>query len=206
MTSDRAPLTKRERAELEGYVAWSGVAVRGALFVLAVAGIAAVLRRIQSGLGIEGVWWLLLTAVVAGLLFKVSARWTGGPRLRALIHQDLAAGTVVVHKVRVVDAIACEENEDEGPTFFLKLDTGETLALAGQYLSRHASRGFPWAEFEIRETEHSRRFLGISKRGKPFEPSLVRPQLSFAALKSFGLLQQPWTLLEVDFDKLREVA
>ncbi|MGH9388020.1 MAG: hypothetical protein ACRD1Z_00265, partial [Vicinamibacteria bacterium] len=124
-------------------------------------------------------------------------------RLRALIRQDLRANSALVHSIRVAEAIACEELEDEGPSFFLKLDSGETLALSGQYLDRHVSHGLPWSELEIRETPHARRFLGIKKVGDSIKPSLVRPQLSVEKLGAFGLLEHRWRLLEIDFESLR---
>lgn len=203
MLTREEPLTKRERAELESYVAWTTAVGRAILFLLAVAGVSVLAWRVQSWFNVTRPWWLVPTAIVSALLFRRAARWTGGRTLRALIRQDLLSNAALVHSVRVSEAIACHEVEDEGPTFFLKLDTGETLALAGQYLARHVSRGFPWADFEIRETPHAHRFLGIKKVGAPIRPSFVRPQLSVEEFKAWGLLEHPWRLLQVDFERLR---
>ncbi len=80
------------------------------------------------------------TAVVGLALYWRSRRWTGGRDLRARIRRDLKSNTAAVHVLSVVDAIKVEEAEDEGPTFFLKLETGETVVMAGQFLDRFVSR------------------------------------------------------------------
>ncbi|HEV8357684.1 MAG TPA: hypothetical protein VGQ17_13105 [Gemmatimonadales bacterium] len=43
----------------------------------------------------------------------------------------------------VQDAVAVEEAEDEGLSFYLLLDDGRTLFLSGQYLYDPAAQGFP---------------------------------------------------------------
>ena len=52
------------------------------------------------------------------------------------------------------DAVAVEEFEDEGLSYFLLLDDGRTLFLSGQYLYGPAEKGFPWASFEVVRVAH----------------------------------------------------
>lgn len=134
------PLTKRERAELGGYVARSAVASRAILFALALGATAGMAFKVQRWLSIDQPLWLVPTAVVGLALYWRSRRWTGGRDLRARIRRDLKSNTAAVRVLSVVDAIKVEEAEDEGPTFFLKLETGETVVMAGQFLDRFVSR------------------------------------------------------------------
>ena len=205
MQSREAPLTKRERAELEGIVSWPIYAFRAVLFLIVVGGLGACGWRLQSMLSVNGVWWLLPASGLAVFLFIRSRLWTGGSALRDLVRRDLAGNTVVIHTVRVVDAIAVEEGKDEGPTFFVAAESGETLAFVGQYLSRHAALGFPTRELEIRETPNARRFLGVTRRGDRVTPSLVRPPLSAAAVRELGLSGREWQILPLDFERIRRI-
>jgi hypothetical protein len=106
----------------------------------------------------------------------------------------------------VVDAIKVEEAEDEGSTFFLELDTGETVAIGGQFLDRFVTRGFPWRQFEIREGARSGLFLGLEGRGERIVPSLVKRPLSMATVRELGISPVRWKILPVAFEDLRRVA
>ncbi len=66
----------------------------------------------------------------------------------ALIARELAAGYVDCTTYAITDAVAVEEHEDEGPSYYLLLDDGRTLFLSGQYLYEPADEdGFPWAAY-----------------------------------------------------------
>jgi hypothetical protein len=200
------PLTKRERVELAGYVSRSTSAGRAILFGLALAAVAGLALKVQRWLSVDQPWWIVPTAAVGLALYWRSGRWTGGRGLRARIRRDLEANTATVHVLSVVDAIKVDEAEDEGPTFFLKLETGETVAMGGQFLDRLVSRGFPWKQFEIREAAESGLFLGLEGRGERVVPSLVKPPLSMATVRELGIASARWRVLPIAFDELRRVA
>lgn len=200
------PLTKRERAELVGYVSRSTVWSRAVLFALALTAVAGLAVKFQRSLSIDQPVWIVPTALVGLTLYWRSRRWTGGRDLRARIRQDLESNTAAVHILSVVDAIKVEEAEDEGPTFFLELDTGETVAIGGQFLDRVVTRGFPWRRFEIREGARSGLFLGLEGRGARVVPSLVKPPLSMATVRALGIGHVRWKILPVAFEDLRRVA
>ena len=200
------PLTKRERAELVGYVSRSTVWSRAVLFALALTAVAGLAVKFQRSLSIDQPVWIVPTALVGLTLYWRSRRWTGGRDLRARIRQDLESNTAAVHMLSVVDAIKVEEAEDEGPTFFLELDTGETVAIGGQFLDRVVTRGFPWRRFEIREGARSGLFLGLEGRGARVVPSLVKPPLSMATVRALGIGHVRWKILPVAFEDLRRVA
>jgi hypothetical protein len=200
------PLTKRERAELVGYVSRSTVWARAILFALALAAVAAVAFKVQRGFAIDQPFWIAPAALAGVALYWRSRRWTGGRDLRARIRQDLETNTAAVHLLSVVDAIRVEEAEDEGPTFFLKLETGETVAIGGQFLDRFVTRGFPWRQFEIREGARSGLFLGLEGRGERIVPSLVKPPLSLGTVRDLGIGHVRWKVLPVAFEDLRRVS
>lgn len=206
MESREDRLTGGERRELEGYVASSTALFRVFLFLLAAVVIGALSWRIQSWLSITQSWWLLAPVIFAALLFGRSRRWTGGREFRRGVRADLAANRARVYVVRVVDAIEVQEVEDEGPTFFLKTDGGETLVMAGQYLDPYRARGFPWRLFEIREGYDSGSFLGLKRIGERIKPSMVRGPLFHPEIESSAYRSVTWKILELSFDRLRQSA
>lgn len=199
-------LTKRERAELVGYVSWSATATRTVLFGVALAAVAGASFKVQRWLSIAQAVWVLPTIAIGLLLYWRSRRWTGGRDLRARVRRDLTSNTATVHVLSVVDAIKVEEAEDEGPTFFLELDTGEAVVIGGQFLDRFVGRGFPWKQFEIREAAESGVFLGLEGSGERVVPSLVRPPLSMATIRELDIASVRWKVLPIAFEELRRVA
>ena len=189
------PLTKRERAELVGYVSRSTGWLRAVLFALVLAAVAGLAFKFQRSLSIDHPVWVGPTALVGLTLYWRSRRWTGGRDLRARIRQDLESNTAAVHVLSVVDAIKVEE-----------IDTGETVAIGGQFLDRFVTRGFPWRQFEIREGARSGLFLGLEGRGERIAPSLVKPPLSMATVRELGIGHVRWKILPVAFEDLRRVA
>ena len=83
---------------------------------------------------------------------------------------------------------------------------GETLVFVGQDLSRDVARGFPWHEFDVRESASSGRFFGLKRRGEPFRPSLTRPPLSPDQFRQLGLgAAGRWRRLQIPFDDVRQM-
>ena len=205
MTEER-PLTKRERNELAGYVASSAVIGRAVMFVLAV-GIVGLLAERMLGSWLPTPVWAAVPLAFGAFLFVRAGRWTGGADLRRQVRLDLKENAALVRQVRVADAIVFEEAEDEGPIVFIRTDDGATLVFTGQELARHVGRGFPWREFSIGETRHSRRFLGFERKGDPQKPSESRPPLSRQAYKQLGLDSvRTWKQLEMAFDDVRKLS
>jgi hypothetical protein len=197
------PLTKRERAELQGYVAPGAAVGRAVLFLIAVAIVGGVSWRVQQGLSIAQPLWILPPLLFAIFLYRRAGRWTGGHELRDLVRKDLAGNVARVHRVRVRDAIVFEEQEDEGPAVFILTHEGDTVVFVGQEFTRKLSRGFPWTEFHVRETPHSRRFLGVDRNGDAF-PVEHRPPLSRERYQEFGLhIISHWARLHVPFERIR---
>jgi hypothetical protein len=206
MMPRQEPLTRRERKELQGYVSWTTSFLRVLLFLAVVAVVAALSMRLQRGLRLPDWLWPIPTVAATIALFLLARRWTGGTRFRHDVRLDLEENSALVYGVQIVDAIVFEEREDEGPVVFVLTASGETLVFTGQDLARAVARGFPWREFEIRETAHSHRLLRLKKIGQPLTVSKIRPPLSAGAYHRLGLADVGrWQRLDVPFNELRQV-
>ena len=207
MESRRETLNKRERDELKGYVAPATAVLRGLLYLVALVVVALVCRRLQRSLALPDWLWLLPTLGIGASLYVRSARWTGGSAFRRQVRLDLEANTALVHRVRLSDAILFEEQEDEGPIVFALTDTGEALVFCGQDLARDVSRGFPWREFDIRESPNSRMFFRLKRVADALPPSLVKPPLSREEYKRLGLASvRRWGRLDKTLNELRRLS
>jgi hypothetical protein len=129
-------------------------------------------------------------------------QWTGR-KDRNQMRADLACSSVEVLTITAVDAIKVEEAEDEGSTYFLKMENGLTLAMSGQYLYPYERRGFPWTVFEIREAAHSRHFFSLKQVGERLKPNIVRGPLPWRCVNSLGLLSARWKVIDVPFEELQ---
>jgi hypothetical protein len=204
------PMRKKERQELEGYVS-PGIALFRALVFAAVVGFAGIvlrglhrLIRNRHPILAYDVWWILPVTAIAVLLFVRSRRWTGGRAFRTRVRADLVRGKIAVRRVVAVDAVEIDEQEDEGPAYFILTADGTTVLFAGQYLDRLKSKGFPWTAFDISEAPESKVFFGISSAGDRLKPSASRPALTFEEGKAYGIFKVNYKTVEVDFASLKE--
>jgi hypothetical protein len=202
------PISKRRLAELRGYVAWSIVLFRGVLFVAVVAAFAWLLRTLHARLGHpltdSELVWLIPSLALAGALYAVAGRWTGGRGFRAAVRKDLAGGVAAVHAIVALDAVEVEEGEDEGPAYFVLTEDGSTLLFAGQYLGPYRRKGFPWKRFEILEAPASKIFFGLVARGERLAPSAQRPPFTWEEFKQFAQKTREYGVVDVDFDALKK--
>lgn len=203
------PLNRRQREELEGYVATSTAMGRAVLFVFGVAIVGLVSRTVQATIAVwvpaltGGPWWLVPPLAAAVWLFHVARRWTGGREFREGVRKDIAGAVVAVRRISAVDAIEVQEAEDEGPAYFILTSDGQTLLVAFQELSRYRSRGFPWTEFELVEAPHSRTFFAIKKLGERLKPSSTRPPFTWEEVKAFGF-DKYYQVLDLEFSRLKD--
>lgn len=105
----------------------------------------------------------------------------------------------------IKDAIAVDEREDEGLSYYLLLDDERTLFLSGQYLYEPAERGFPWASFEIVQVPREGGVLRVVQRGPALVPSRTRGPFSDREYKS-GTVPEDHTIEARDFNALKTVA
>ena len=158
------PFTVSERKRLQQEVSWTPGMI---VFGLMCAGL--VLKLFQflasklaaSHPFFKPIWWWLVPWAL--LVVFLVVRMETGKKGRRQNKADLQAGNALCHLVETVEAIAIEEQEDEGPGFFLRTAEGEILFMQGQYLDRYVMRQhFPWSRFEIVETPEQAR---VSEHG-----------------------------------------
>jgi len=203
------PLTRRQRADLSGYVSPWIALFRAGLFVVAVAIVGFLLRAVHRAIvddprSVFGeAWWAIPTLAFAVALYRRAGRWTGGGATRQLIRADLKRGDVAVRRIVATDAIEVEEREDEGPAFFILTGDGTTMLFAGQYLYRLKRKGFPWTAFDIIEAPESKIFFDITPSGDRLRPSATRGPFTWDEMKSFGTNEKAnYRTVDVDFGAL----
>jgi hypothetical protein len=206
-------LTKRQQADLRGYVATGTAIFRAAAFLAAVAVVGLILRGLYRLVTtpatpslVQQAWWGVPTLGFAAWLYRRAGGWTGGRAFRQKVRADLRGGVAVGRRVTAVDAIEIEEQEDEGPTFFLRTDDGRTMFFAGQYLERYQRKGFPWKAFDIFEAPESGLLMDIDAADERLVPSMRRGPLSWEHTKRLGLLRKRYGVIDVDFESLRSMA
>jgi hypothetical protein len=202
------PISKRRLADLKGYAAWSTSAFRAAIFLVAMAAVAWLLRRIYVALlrpvlDADAVWVVPSVAIAVGI-YVLGSRWTGGRSFRAAVRADLAGGVAAVHRVVAVDAIEVEEREDEGPSYFILTSEGSTLLFTGQYLGPYRRKGFPWRTFEILEAPASKIFFGLVPRGERLPPSVRREPFSWEEYKTLVKGKRKYGTVALDFEALKQ--
>jgi hypothetical protein len=204
------PLTARQKRELQGYVVWWIRAVRVLLYFAAIVFVGACLRSIHSTFGkshslfANDAWWIIPSIAFAIWLARVSRKWTGGQKGVEEIKSDLANGMIAVHRIITMDAIEIEEQEDEGPSFFVLTTDNEVLFFHGQEFDSYKRRGFPWREFDILETPQSKMLFRLKKRGEAFRPSFVRKPLSYDEMKMLSSnFKRNFRVVPVDFESLK---
>jgi hypothetical protein len=202
-------LTKKQRAELLGYVSWPVQIVRAILFLGIIFLVGAALKSLHAafapkqGFASNSALWIIPSLAFAAWFYFRWQRWTGGARGAANIRNDLTRGEIANHHVQVVDAIEIEELEDEGPSYFLLTSENEVLYFSGQWLDREKRRGFPWKSFEIREAPLSKVFFGLKKTGERFPPSFIRKPLDWETLKKYRAFKGKYRVLNEDFESLK---
>ena len=203
------PFTKKQRDELKGYVAWSITLFRAAIFAAAVSFVGWLLSLAHSSVSRRypavghDAWWIVPVVGFALALYVRAGRWTGGRALRAAVSRDLEKGQASIRRVVAIDAIEIEEQEDEGPAYFILTDDRTTMLFAGQYLARLKSKGFPWKGFDIREAPHSKTFFGITPAGDRLTPSARRPPLTWEEARTFGVFKGNYRIVDVEFESLK---
>ena len=196
MRQETRKLTKSEREELAGIVAWSTQIGRAVLFVLGMTFVAILFRSLFALMTIDAPVWVLPTAFIGYLLYRRAGRWTGGSAFRHLVRQDIEKGEARVTVINPVDVTEVEELEDEGPSYIVKTDQGDWVLLSGQELVQHKMRGFPWSQFSVDDAPHSGVFFGLTRSGDPVPVDRTIPPLSYELARDLGSHSRTFTVLD----------
>lgn len=190
------PFTKKEREELQSYVALYIQLLRAVLFLVFIVIVGTFFRAIEFGLSGNGYYFLIPTAIVAVLIYLRSKRWTGGAALRKQIREDLKAGKAKLLILEPTTVVEIEEVEDEGPSYIIEDKSGETVLLTGQHLDEAKHKRFPWSRIEIVEAPHSSMFLSLEKAGSPIPVTSKRAALPYDVAKQLGCLDHSYIVLD----------
>ena len=169
-------------------------------------------------------------AVLLGLLAAGMANWTSAAAVRAVVAvavlaglgacahaaartrslgksptgwDDLQEGTARVARFDATDAVAVEESEDEGLSYFVALTDGRVLFLSGQYLYEPVERGeFPARRFEVVRTALSGTVLSVTALGPALAPSFTRSPFTDAEYES-GSIPEDGAVLPGPLERYR---
>ena len=189
------PLSKKQRAELEGIVAPSTQISRAVAFLAIVALFAFLLHWLQIKIGINIPLWFIFSAVFSYWLYRISGKWTGGKELRENIRQDLANGNIVISIVEPLSVTEIQEIEDEGPSYIIYAKTGEVCILSGQEIEKYRYKGFPWSKFGVARAAQSNRFFGLRCLGESISVSDKREAFTLEVEKQLGLHSESFVIL-----------
>ncbi len=190
------PFTKKEREELESYVALYIQLLRAVLFLVFIVIVGTFFRAIEFGLLGNSYYFLIPTAIAAALIYLRSKRWTGGAELRRKILEDLKAGNARVLILEPVTVVEIEEVEDEGPSYIIEDKNGDTVLLTGQHLDEAKHKRFPWSRIAIVEAPQSSMFLSVKKAGSPVPVTSKRAALPYETAKQLGCFDRSYIILD----------
>jgi hypothetical protein len=132
----------------------------------------------------------LVVGVVAGVwVYFRAQRAERRVKAAATFRAELADGVVEVTRYRAVEAISVAEAEDEGLSFFLRLQDGEVVFISGQYLYEFEGTAFPSTLFEVTRTPTSRIMLDFRPLGLYCPRALSGPR----SLKRIASCSGRWT-------------
>jgi hypothetical protein len=149
----------------------------------------------------------LIAAALAAC--SVYALWRQGRMLptgpRRALNKDLEQGLVDDLHFEVVEALVVQEQEDEGPGYYLKLVDGRVLFLRGPYLTDAEEEGFPRARLCAARARESRTLLQLRCDGPPVPVAGRLPGFGPEDGKA-DRAPLDGALLDIDFEALKERA
>lgn len=211
MQTTYEPMTARQKRELRGYVSWWIQPLRVVIYLAVIGFVTACLRSIHLAFGKPrqffawDIWWMVPSLTFAVWLYRKDKIWSGGRKGIQGMKADLAEGILAVHHIVVKDVIEIEEQEDEGPSFFILSSENKVIYFHGQELHGWKRRGFPWREFEIKESPHSKMLFRLQKSGEAFPPTFVRKPMSYEMMKLYSgnFDGRRYRILDEDFESLK---
>jgi hypothetical protein len=120
--------------------------------------------------------YLPMVFALAYFLFNLGVPRPWSPTAADIARRLDEQGLLVAEQFRAVRALEVDEFEDEGLSYFLELESGGVLFLAGQYLydyDARTSRAFPSTEFTVRRHKEKGNVVDIVCGGTVLEPELI---------------------------------
>jgi hypothetical protein len=112
----------------------------------------------------------------------------------------------------IVEALVVEEQDDEGPGYYLKLDDGHVLFLQGPHLADAEEEGFPRARLRIGRTRASRTLVSFHCSGPRVPVTGRLPPFGAEDWKAQRVpddgpgVPDDGSVLNIDFESLRRRA
>src|SRR5262245_4754542 len=177
MTAEERALLERPEPKLFGW--WTGIVSAVCVFLLTFVAAALSALVLPFTVAIRGSVAMAAVSAVSSYVW-IQRRARGRRFARsARVAAEIASGRVRSTIYDVTDAVAVEEAEDEGPSYYLLLDDGRTLFLSGQYLYEPVDSGFPWESFEVVRVPSGQWVIRVVPLGPPLTPSGTRAPFSF---------------------------
>ena len=203
------PLTAHEREILERLRTSrpaGGARFAAFLAFLVSLGLFLILSPASWQIGVRSLAPVAAALVVAVVVFtRMRARerrsdWTDR------LARDLAGGVARVSTYRVEDAIQVEEFEDEGSSWYLKLDDGRVAFLTGQYLYEVEESGaFPSAVVSVTRAPESAIVFEVRCEGTSLSASGRTPHFTTSDYDQ-GRVPEDGALVAVEWESLRRSA
>ena len=204
MTADERALLPKHRGVPVRWTAGIGAAfavtIIAWLLALLVAGFADwTSRRAEQA--------LFLFAIAAGIVaYLYVARLERQPPKGPALWDDVQAGTVQVTRYDVTDALAVEEFEDEGLSYYLELTDGRVVFLMGQYLYEPVEQAqFPARRLEIVRTAVTGTVLRVTALGPHLPPTGTRRPFQTADFEN-DRVPEDGTILSGPLSQYRDQA
>jgi hypothetical protein len=200
MTEDERAMLRAPTLKLFGW--WTGIVFSACIFALTfvVAALGATFLPYQTV--VRGAVAMATMAFLGSYVWIQRRERNKWRRETDLVAVEANAGHVQSTIYMIRDAVAVEEHEDEGLSYFLLLDDGRALFLSGQYLYDPAAKGFPWESFEIVRVASGSWVLHVVRLGVPLTPSSTRRPFSDDEYRS-GTVPADGTIESRDFNALR---
>jgi hypothetical protein len=215
MKSEFRPISTDERQELESYLRLRtrGVGVFfinwlfvGGLTTLIIVFAAGRMAFVAAHLALILIACSLLAAIFVHYLSKTRSKLSDGDDIRLAITSDLENGVVEVCTCNVEEALAVEEFEDEGTSFYLKIGTREALFVGGQNLDDLAAeKKFPSTSVQLVRSPKSQIPLALEPLGTYLAPVGKRQPFTKHEFKE-NLVPSHGDVLQIDFESLKQTV
>jgi hypothetical protein len=203
------PLTSDERRILERMRTFrpqGGARFAAFLAFIVTLGVLLIASPASWQVGVRSLAPVVVAGAVAAFVYLRVRRSARAGDLEARVARDLAGGVARVLTYRVAGALRVEEAEDEGSSYYLRLEDGRVAFLSGQYLYEPEDAGtFPNSVVTVVRAPHTDIVLDLRCEGRPLGSAPVLPTFT-AADWDQARVPSDGALVDVDFDALRRRA
>ncbi len=209
MDETTRPLTPEERRILERMRTarpQGGAGFAAFLAFIVTLGVLLIVSPADWQVGVRSLAPVVVALAAAAVVYARMRRSRTASDWQSRIARDLEYGVARVVTYRVSDALQVEESEDEGSSYYLRLDDGRVAFLSGQYLYDAEGEGtFPNTLVTVVRAPATDVVFDLRCEGRPLGavprlPTFTAEDWDHGAVPSDG------ALVNADFDALRRRA